>query len=503
MAIRARLSAPRTEPDQWPWHQARWTALPASLVFGGDRRLEADNYLSGGYGIRLALEARKAGWTRMGELARVWQPSRLKGIQVGPEFGTPFLAATQVFDLRPVPRKFLALDRTDNATERFVSSGMILVTCSGSVGRATLAYEPHEKTLISDDLLRVEPRQAKLWGWLYAFLRAPKTRAMMTAAQYGHIIKHLEVSHLNALPMPVLRDGLLEEFDLRVRAVLDRRDRAHALMLEAEALFAEAIGPVSQGVDAEVGFSVKASEFIGQRRRLEAAYHSPAASSILGRFAALDLKVESLSELTERVWWMTRFKRVFGADGVPYMSADELFALNPGITKRVLLEQADNADEYFAKAGWIMMACSGQVYGLNGSVALMTERHEHTFFSHDLVRIVARRDLIRPGYLFLTLGHPQLGRPLVIRYAYGTSIPHLEPADVASFPVVRVGQQREADIADRAEESIKLRAEADEIENELAFDADAVLDRFLAGDTRDVVTSPWVDLTLETSGTLS
>lgn len=490
MALRARLSAPRPERDDWPWHHAKWTALSASLVFGGDRRMEAENYLAGGYGIRLAMEARKSGWAPMGELAKVWQPSRLKGIQVSPDYGTPFLAATQVFDLRPVPRKFLALEKVKQANELFVTSGQILVTRSGSVGRATLAHAPHEKTIISDDLLRVEPQQEKLWGWLYAYLRAPQTRAMMSAAQYGHVIKHLEVSHLNALPMPVLRDELLEEFNKRVNTLLDKLDRAHALMLEAEALFAEAIGQVNPGENAEVGFTVRSSEFFGTRRRLEAAYHTPAASAILSRFASSALKVVPLSEVAERVWWMTRFKRVFGDNGIPYMSADELFSLNPSITKRVLVEQADNANEYFAKAGWIMMACSGQVYGLNGSVALMTEKHEQAFFSHDLVRIIPRLDLIRPGYLFMALGHPRLGRPLVIRHAYGTSIPHLEPADIATVPVVRLSESLETDIADRVEESIRLRAEADEIENNLAADAETILDRFIAGDTQDVVVAP-------------
>ena len=64
-----------------------------------------------------------AGWA--------WQPSRLKGIQVSPEHGTPFLAATQVFDVRPVPRKWLSLNRTNDHVQRFVHEGTILLTCSG------------------------------------------------------------------------------------------------------------------------------------------------------------------------------------------------------------------------------------------------------------------------------------------------------------------------------------------------------------------------------------
>src|SRR4051812_26369108 len=106
MALRARLApTPPQPPKEWPWHQAKWSSLPSHLFWKGERRMEADNYLAGGYGLRLAIQARAAGWRPLRGFASVWQPSRLKGIQVGPDYGTPFLAATQVFDIRPVSRK--------------------------------------------------------------------------------------------------------------------------------------------------------------------------------------------------------------------------------------------------------------------------------------------------------------------------------------------------------------------------------------------------------------
>jgi hypothetical protein len=78
--------------------------------------------------------------------------------------------------------------------------------------------------------------------------------------------------------------------------------------------------------------------------------------------------------------------------------------------------------------------------------------------------------------------HPTLGRPLVVRNAYGTSIPHLEPSDIANFPVVRLSAKLENEIADLAEEAVALRASADQMENELTADADSVLERFIRGE---------------------
>jgi len=429
------------------------------------------------------MESRKGGWARLETFARIRQPSRLKGVLVNRGNGTPFLAATQVFDLRPTPRKWLSLDHTADAQGRFAAPGAILVTRSGTVGRATLAYRPLEGVLLSDDLLRIEPHNSIHWGWLYAFIRSPKCRAIMTAAQYGHVIKHLEIAHLEALPVPTVADKVLAQFNADAEAILNNRNAAFDLIHEAEALFDEQLGTVS-AKDNEAAFSVRVSSFTAGRRRLEASYHHPQTAAILRRFKKLNLTTEPLNDLAERIWWLTRFKRVFGDEGMPYMSADELFSLNPTTTKRVLTEQAENAEDYFVKPGWIVMACSGQTYGLNGSVSLADKRYESYFFSHDIVRIIPKLGRIRPGYLYAALGHPRFGRPLVIRHAYGTSIPHLDPGDVASIPVVRFDKSLENEIADRMEKAVQLRAEADELENTIAERADRLIDAFLhASDT--------------------
>lgn len=492
MAIRARLSAPRQERNDWPWHQAKWAALSASLLFGGDRRMEAESYLAGGYGIRLAMEARKAGWLPMGKLARVWQPSRLKGTLVSPDYGTPFLAATQVFDLRPVPRKFLSLDQIRNAGELFVVNGQILVTRSGSVGRATLAHAPHKNIIISDDLLRVEPQHEKLWGWLYAYLRAPQTRAMMSAVQYGHVIKHLEVSHLNALPMPVLRDELLEEFNRRVLVVLDHRNRAHELGMIAEARFEQCFGPLTVTDNGEAGFSVRASEgLFGNRRRFDALPHNPVVKAIRQHLAKGAKGFTKLVDAGFTVWLPNRFKRVPAEDGVGLLGSSDLFEVNPDITKRIADGNFGDTHNARVKAGWLLLARSGQIYGLNGTLTLATEAHEGYVVSDHVIRIAPLdKPSIRPGYLCVALSHPDLGRPIMKSLPYGSSIPEIEVADVKQLEVVRLGPVEENAIADLAEEASALRAKADILESDLAADAEAILDRFITGDTQDVVVAP-------------
>ena len=480
MAVRARLTAPRETRRDWPWHTVESASLPAALLFGGGRRMEAAGLLARGFSTRMAIESKRSGWARLQEIARAWQPPRLRGIQVSPKFGTAFLTASQVFDLSFIPRKWLSLEQTDHAQELFVVPGTMLVTRSGTVGRTTLARDSVDGTLISDDLLRVEAKEESHCGWLYAYLRAPSVIEMMQATHYGHVVKHLEVAHLHQLPVVQINARARLAYTRKVQQVADNRNRAEELMAEGHALLTSAFRLLHPTPKQSTHCITRLADVSTGRRRLEGSFHAAHVRSLLRRLDRHAVQVDRLGDIVTRLWWKTRFSRTFGEGGTPYMSADELFSVSRISEKRVHLEPIPTYEEFFVKEGWILMACSGQVYGLNGSVTLATQHDEKFFFSHDLIRIAPRRDAVRPGYLFAYLGHRALGRVLAQRTAYGSSVPHIDPSDVEDIPVGRLTAKQENEIADLAEDASRLNAEASDIERELGRQADVVVKGFLA-----------------------
>jgi hypothetical protein len=482
MALRARLVAPPPEPRQvWPWHTVKSGSFSASALLVGDRRMEAETYLSSGYGIRQAIEAKPNGWTPFSQVARAWMPGRLKGIQVSREYGTPFLAATQVFDIRPIPRKWLSLERTSDVKNRFVAQGTILVTCSGSVGRPTLAYGPLENTLISHDLLRIEPLEERNRGWVYAYLHSPQTRAMATGTHYGHIIKHPETAHIDALPIPEIDDRRATNFNRQLAEILRLRNDGYRLKLDAEALFEKAVGPIKVKNWGEQGFSVKASKvFMSGRRRMDATVHNPGVAAIRKHLAKNGSGVTTVSEAGYDVWLPSRFRRIPAQDGVRLVESACLTEVNPDLTK--MIADGDFGDPYRGrvKAGWILMARSGQAYGILGTAVLAENDVEDKVITDDIIRIRPTADVGFPaGYLVTALSHPLFGRPLVKSMAYGSSIPHIDVADVKSFGVVRLKGREEIEIAALAQESAKARAAADILEREVASEADLIVNRFV------------------------
>lgn len=126
----------------------------------------------------------------------------------------------------------------------------------------------------------------------------------------------------------------------------------------------------------------------------------------------------------------------------------------------------NNWEKYILHSGTIIMACSGQKYGILGGAIMLTENQEGLFGSHDLMRIKVDESKVCAGYLLTFLNDPLLGSPYVVRNACGTSTPHLDSTDLRSVKVPRLAVDVESVIADLMDRSVSISAKADRLENE-------------------------------------
>lgn len=456
------------------------SSLPASALFRGDRRMEGESYLSGGFALRRAIEA-SGPVERLGKMADIWMPGRLKGIPAQPGKGVPFLTASQMFDVSPVPRKWLAPDLTPDIAERFVEPDWILVACSGTnnVGDVTLSYAPHKGIVASHDLLRMRVHDPAKIGPLYAFLKGRYGHAMFRACQYGSIIKHLEPEHLHDLPVPALPPAVGDSAGGRIRRCFRLRDEAFGLIRRAEAVFAESIGVPVGNPPPEDGYSVPASSIFIGKRRVDGYFYNPKAAAVLAALRESGHPIESLGSVVKDVILPNRFKREPVKEGLAFVGSEELFKVNPRIDK-FIRGTTEQLVDYYPKRGSVLVARSGQIYGIFGTAVLADRWHETKVVSEDIIRIIPAdaKNAARPGYLVTAINHPDYGRPLVLRSAFGTSIPHLAPDDLRDFPLIRLGEV-EANIAAMVEKAAAIRAEADELEDSAAREVEQAVDAML------------------------
>ena len=161
---------------------------------------------------------------------------------------------------------------------------------------------------------------------------------MMQAAHYGHIVKHLEVSHLNTIPFIDVDKAIRLGFTKDAQTILDDRNRAEALMDQANQRLSHAFRlPIEEQAQPEYG-TARCLEIASGRRRMEGAFYRTTVQSLLGNVRQFALRVDPLENLTNRVWWLTRFSREFGDGGVLYRSADDLFSISQITRKRVFVD---------------------------------------------------------------------------------------------------------------------------------------------------------------------
>ena len=388
--------------------------VPIAGVLGGGRRLEASSYLSAGFKVRRAIESKAGQFTLLGKLAEIRQPSRLKAILVRSEHGIPAISATQAFHTLPTPRKWVAPSRTPDLAQRTVKPGWILVTRSGTVGDAIIAYSAHTGIVVSDDLIRVEVENPELRSYVYAFLRTWLGRAMMRSSHYGNVIKHLEVAHLEQIPMPMV-DKLLDEIHDSVSEAFEARDSAHQLDSFARDKFAEAMHDLPNLSD-EVGYAIPTSQIFSGRRRLEAQAHSPASRFLSQVYTRNSKSVVALGSVAD-AFLPARFKRIFGNSGTPYLDSEPIFKLNPEVSK-FLTPASTKVNLMLAQlpSRTRMVATSALRTNIRAERAddhrKRIPRGKSSYRAHHAHHSESWDARVRPGdYLQTVLSHPTLGQP--------------------------------------------------------------------------------------------
>jgi len=454
-----------TEPvAATPESRVLWAPVSSRVLAQGDRRLEASTFLTDGYGLRQGLEALSS-TLPMSRIADVWQPLRLKGVQVDPGMGLPFLSAGQVFESQPRVRKWLAPAMVTHAETRYLDPGWIMMSCSGEVGRVTAVYDEHLDKVVTHDLLRVVPRSSADYGWLYAYMKTPTFFAIARSSQYGHMIKHLEPDHVLSMPIAMPDLETRRSIARAAERAIDMRRSSRKLQAEADRLYAGLINPRREPIKASVYSTVRASTLLTGRRRLEGQYYRADVLHVEALVMRAAKRIQPLHEVVSSVTMSNRFKRYFGDNGTTYRSASELFDVNPAVTKRIYAGLVPNADDYLLHPGELIMARSGQTYGLLGRTMVLNQNHEGCFGSEDLIRIAPDATKVRTGYLQTVLNHADYGRPRVVRFASGTSVPHLDPPDIREVLIPRFDAVQEDRIADLADEAAELSAEADRLES--------------------------------------
>ncbi|MEQ8767592.1 MAG: hypothetical protein RL885_27045 [Planctomycetota bacterium] len=364
-----------------------------------------------------------------------------------PEHGRPYVSAKDIERLVVRPSSRISTAHGRLLDELALHEGMTLVTCSGmNLGKAVFVRRDMSGLCASGDLIRVVADESRIRpGYLGAFLATRHARVAIRRQIYGGNIKHVDPSHVGSVLVPRFTD----EQESRVNSLLmnsaSKRSDAMDLIHNARSLATRELSlptASSEGATDYCAFDVP-SRLLS---RLDAYHHSPRlqeASTALGQTADSRRLADVANVFTPGI-----FKRPHVDDpahGYPYFSGSELFHLNPQ-PRGYLSRYAPGIREYVVESDWLLVQDAGQVGGLIGQIVRVGPQTNGGAVSNHLMRIVAESRL-DAAYLFALLTC-QLGYLAIVRNAFGSSIPQLDPVQVGNMSIPWPAESVRSSVAD-------------------------------------------------------
>jgi type I restriction enzyme, S subunit len=164
-------------------------------------------------------------------------PGRFKRVYVGEYQGVVFFGGKELLNLDPSGEKFLSLKHHSGRItgQLTIKENMIMVTCSGTIGKVALAPKHWEGWTANQHILRVVPANDDIAGYIYTWLASDYGHELITRFTYGAVVHEIDNQHISRVQIPLLKN---QETQNRINALVleANRKRSEAYLLELEAI---------------------------------------------------------------------------------------------------------------------------------------------------------------------------------------------------------------------------------------------------------------------------
>ena len=441
--------------------------VPVHWVNEGEKRLDASFYARDVIAAKILIEkvSQHLEVQYITDISnQIFWPGRFKRHYVSKKEGKPFLIPSEVFMFLPKPTKYVI----DYPPDVEIKRDWILITRSGTVGRVIISTKYLENFVLSDDLIRVVPKDDS-YGFLYTYLNTWIGQAFLTKDQYGATVKHIEPHHVKSIPIPRIPD-LEEEINKKILEAHKLREEAQELLLKAEEMIYSELGLPKideedvEYFDGELGklvkaFEVKASEL---DYRLDASYHVPIIKQIEKNLSKSDVKIETLGNKLKKIFIPPRFKRPYVKNqdvGIRYIRPSDLPMIKY-FEPKYLAKKFKNCDLYRLKEGDILVVTDGSI----GWVSIVTPFIAGWYGSNNFARIAPTEDVNR-GYLLAYLLSPY-GQYQLKREIFGGVIDHLTEDHICQIKIPIPQSEIQEKIGSLVIEAYNKKDKANQIEEE-------------------------------------
>ena len=239
----------KTVHNQFKKYIKTFSLNSAWLDTSNSIRLDASHYNPAVAKVIEQLEESKMTLDKLGNITKdVFMPPRVKRTYVPDiEYGIPFLQGSHVVHFKPADIKYVSKTTQKYIDKLIIRAGWILVTRSGTTGRATMALNSWDGWAASEHIFRIVPDEEKCSAtYLYAFLSSDLGQIQLNSHIYGAVVDELTPEHIRNILVPIPKTKQQLE---KVKKIDSTVRKAFQLKEEAAKLDDKAIDSVAMFVD--------------------------------------------------------------------------------------------------------------------------------------------------------------------------------------------------------------------------------------------------------------
>lgn len=163
-------------------------------------------------------------------------PGRFKRVYVEEEQGAVFFGGKQILELNPSEKKYLSLvhhaERIKN--QLTLKQNMILITCSGTIGKVALVPKHWEGWTANQHIIRIVPSNSNITGYLFTWLNTDYGYELIKRFTYGSVVDEIDNHQVARIQIPILENiEKMKEINNLVLKANDMRSEAYTLEQEA------------------------------------------------------------------------------------------------------------------------------------------------------------------------------------------------------------------------------------------------------------------------------
>ena len=187
--------------------------------------MDAEHYEPGIMANQARLKSLAVNLAPLSDFANVELPSMFSRIWAqDAKHGVPYLNATDLMSYyalgAPAPERFLSNASDVKIPPLIVRKGMILLTCSGTIGRVFDVPDELDGWAGTHDLVRIIPHDPKMKGFLRAYLTSEFAQIQILSHTHGGQIDHVTGEQVASCLVPELDAATIME----ISRVADKSD---------------------------------------------------------------------------------------------------------------------------------------------------------------------------------------------------------------------------------------------------------------------------------------